>query len=55
MLKNIKFSDNDKTIRTTLHLFCIKMFLEEIPTSLQSLKKNHQRKLEKLQGKEEKY
>ena len=31
MLKNIKFSDTDKTIGTILHLFWIKMFLEAIP------------------------
>ena len=54
MLKNIKFSDTDKTMGITLHLFCIKMFLEAIPTSLQSLKKFHRRKLEKSRGKRRK-
>ena len=29
-----------------IHLFCIKMFLEAIPTRLQSLKKFHEKKLE---------
>ena len=38
MSKNIKFSDTDKTIPTTVHLFCIKIFLKAIPTRLQSLK-----------------
>ena len=52
MLKNIKFSDTDKTMGIiTLHLFCIKMFLEAIPTSL---KKFHRRKLEKSRGKRRK-
>ena len=37
ILKDIKFSDTDKINGTTLHSgFCIKMFLEAIPTRLQS-------------------
>ena len=40
--------------RITLHLFCIKMFLEAISTRRRSLKKFHRMKLEKLFGKKEK-
>ena len=47
-VKNIKFGDTNKTIGTTLLLFRLKMFLEAIPTRLQSWKKLCRRKLEKL-------
>ena len=50
MLTNVKYSDTDKSIGPILHLFCIKMFLEAIPTRVQSLKKFHPSKLWKLQG-----
>ena len=53
MLKNIRFSDTDKTIGTTIFLFCIKMFLEVMSTRLRSLKKFRRRKLKKLQKKKE--
>ena len=36
MLQDIKFDDVDKTIERTLHLSCIKIFLEAIPTRLRS-------------------
>ena len=41
MLTNVKYSDTDKSIGPILNLFCIKMFLEAIPTRVQSLKKFH--------------
>ena len=45
MLKNIKSSDTDKTISTTLRLFCIKMFLEAMSARLRNLKNLHRRNL----------
>ena len=46
-VKNIKFSDTDNIIGITQHIF-----LEAIPKRLQSLKKIHLRKVEKLQKKD---
>ena len=51
LFTNIKFGFTDKTIRITVHLFCSKTFLEQIPRKPRSLKKE----TEKLQKKEKKY
>lgn len=51
LFTNIKFGVTDKTIRITVHLFCSKIFLEQIPRKPRSLKKE----TEKLQKKEKKY